>query len=241
MRDMVRPDSPDSERSAVGVASDTARHYVETVFYIRFEEGHVRPGRLAEWLGLRAPTVTVTLQRLARDGWLTVGPDHTVSLTTRGEQLAALVVRTHRLLERWLTDVLHLDWASADEEAQRLAPGVSAEVADRLDESLGRPATCPHGNLVPGRQPPYGELVSLADLVPGSPAKIRRISEVAEHDAPELLRQLDAMGLRTGTLISVAPTHPSLGVIAVEAAGEVRSIGTQVARLIWVEPGSATD
>jgi len=215
--------------------SDTARHYVETVFYIRFEEGHVRPGRLAEWMGVRAPTITVTLQRLARDGWLTVGTDHAVSLTPRGEELAARVVRAHRLLERWLTDVLGFDWASADEEAQRLAPGVSEEVSDRLDESLGRPATCPHGNVIPGRRPPYGSLVSLADLPLGGRAHVRRISEVAEHDAPDLLRQLDAMGLRTGVAISVAPTHPSLRAIPVQVAGQVRPIGTDVARLIWVE------
>ena len=73
----------------------------------------------------------------------------------------------HRLLERWLTDVLGLDWAAADEEAQRLASGVSELVADRLDETLGYPATCPHGNVVPGREPPYGELVALSDLQPG--------------------------------------------------------------------------
>ena len=219
-------------------SSETARHYVETVFYIRFEEGVVRPGRLAEWLGVRAPTVTVTLQRLARDGWLTVAADHTVALTPRGEKLAARVVRAHRLLERWLTDVLGLDWASADEEAQRLAPGVSEVVADRLDESLGRPQTCPHGNLIPGRQPPYGKLVALADLAPATVARVRRISEVAEHDAPELLRQLDAMGLRTGVTITVAPAHPSLRAIPVEVGGGVRPIGTDVARLIWVEPGA---
>lgn len=216
-------------------ASDTARHYVETVFYIRYEEGRVRPGRLAEWLGLRAPTVTVTLQRLARDGWLTIGTDHGVTLTPRGEELAARVVRVHRLLERWLTDVLSMDWARADAEAQSLAPGMSDLVADRLDKSLGEPRTCPHGNIIPGRQPPYGALIALADLPAGGQAHIRRISEVAEHDAPELLSQLDALGLRTGVAVTMAKTHPSLGVIEVDTANGVRSIGREVAGLIWVE------
>lgn len=214
---------------------ETVKHYVETIFYIRYEEGRVRPGRLAEWLGVSAPTVTVTLQRLARDGWLKIGSDRSASLTPKGDTLAAAIVRVHRLLERWLTDVLGLDWATADQEAQLLAPGVSERVADRLDELLGRPATCPHGNVVPGREPPYGELIALADLEPGTPARVRRVSEVAEHDAPELLRELDAYGLVTGARITISDADRSVQAVPVEVGGTTRPIGTEVARLIWVE------
>src|SRR5688572_28232227 len=145
----------------------TAEHYVETIFYIRFEEGKVRPGRLANWMGVSAPSVTVALHRLERDGWVTIAEDRSVTLTKKGENLAASVVRVHRLLERWLTDAMGLDWAAADEEAQALAPGVSERLADRIDEMLGHPATCPHGNIIPGRKPPYGRLIPLADLKPG--------------------------------------------------------------------------
>jgi DtxR family Mn-dependent transcriptional regulator len=213
----------------------TVKHYVETIYYIRFEEGRVRPGRVAEWLGVRAPTVTVTLRRLARDGWVEIGADRSVALTAKGEGLAASIVRIHRLLERWLTDVLGLDWATADQEAQLLAPGVSERVADRLDASLDRPATCPHGNVIPGRKAPYGDLVALSDLEPGAPARIRRISEVAEHDAPELLRQLDSYGLVTGVRITTAEAGPTVGAISVRVDGATRSLDAGVGRLIWVE------
>src|SRR6187399_1242003 len=91
----------------------TAEHYVETIFYIRFEEGVVRPGRLAAWMGVSAPSVTVALQRLERDGWLKIGEDRSVTLTAKGEELASRVVRVHRLLERWLTDMMGFDWAAA--------------------------------------------------------------------------------------------------------------------------------
>ncbi|MDP9467573.1 MAG: metal-dependent transcriptional regulator [Chloroflexota bacterium] len=215
--------------------SSTAAHYVETIFYIRFEEGRVRPGRLAAWMGVSAPSVTVALQRLARDGWIDIAQDRSVSLTKAGEELAADVVRVHRLLERWLTDVMGLDWAAADQEAQLLAPGVSPLVADRFDELLGQPATCPHGNVIPGRKAPYGELVALADLGPGVTAVVRRISEVAEHDAPELLRELDGYGLVTGAQIRVGAADRSAGVLPVEVAGHTRPMAADVARLIWVE------
>lgn len=235
---MLGADAPaDAEAHATAAGRDaTAAHYVETIFYIRFEEGRVRPGRLAQWLGVRAPSVTVVLQRLARDGWVAIAPDRSVSLTPTGESLAARIVRVHRLLERWLTDVLGLDWAAADQEAQLLVPGVSELVADRLDALLGQPATCPHGNVIPGREPPYGELVALADLTLGVLAHIRRISEVAEHDAPELLRELDAYGLVTGARIQLAPADRSVGAVAVEVGDTTRPIGVGVARLIWVEP-----
>jgi DtxR family Mn-dependent transcriptional regulator len=230
-----------AEGSAAGaVRMETVKHYVETIFYIRYEEGRVRPGRLADWMGVSAPTVTVTLQRLARDDWLKIGSDRSVSLTPKGETLAAAIVRVHRLLERWLTDVLGLDWATADQEAQLLAPGVSDRVADRLDELLGRPATCPHGNVIPGREVPYGELISLADLEPDTPATVQRVSEVAEHDAPELLRELDSYGLVTGARITVAGADRSVQAVPVEVGGKTRPIGTGVARLIWVEPEPST-
>ena len=217
----------------------TAEHYVETIFYIRFEEGPVRPGRLAHWMGVSAPSVTVALQRLERDGWLKIAGDRSVTLTDKGEELAARIVRVHRLLERWLTDAMKLDWAVADEEAQLLAPGVSDRLADIIDEQLGRPQTCPHGNLIPGRKPPYGELVALADLPADQPAHIRRISEVAEHDAPDLLADLRDYGLMTGTKISVAGGNSAaMDALSVKIGNETRPIGTAVARLIWVEPAT---
>jgi DtxR family transcriptional regulator, iron-dependent repressor len=225
-----------SAKTEPTVRTETVKHYLETIFYIRHEEGRVRPGRLAEWLGLSAPTVTVTLQRLAREGWVVIGPDRSVSLTEAGDELAQGIVRIHRLLERWLTDVLGLDWAAADQEAQLVAPGISERVADRLDESLGHPATCPHGNVIPGRDPPYRDLVSLADLQPGLGARIRRISEVAEHDAPDLLRELHAYGLVTGAHITVTEADPSVQAVPVQVGSHTRAIGTGVARLIWVEP-----
>jgi DtxR family Mn-dependent transcriptional regulator len=221
---------------AGGVREETVKHYVETIFYIRFEEGRVRPGRLAEWMGVSAPTVTVTLQRLARDGWVEIAEDRSVTLTARGEEAAAETVRIHRLLERWLTDVLGFDWTTADMEAQSLASAMSTQVSERLDDSMGHPNTCPHGNVIPGREAPYGTLVALSDLEPGAAAFVRRISEVAEHDAPDLLRELDAYGLVTGKEVVVRRADASVHAIPVEVDGQVRAIGADVGRFIWVEP-----
>ena len=179
--------------------------------------------------------MSVTLHRLERDGWITVESDRTVSLTEQGVALASGVVRVHRLLERWLTDVLGFDWATADNYAQEIAPGMSDAVADRLDEHLGRPSTCPHGNVIPGKTAPYGELEPLAELTPGVKAHVRRISEVAEHDAPDLLRRLDGHGLVTGSEVVVAEDGSSADAITVGIGDRTMALGISTASLIWVE------
>ena len=222
-------------RRAGSIRPETVDHYLETIFYIWSEEDRVRPGRVADWLGVRPPTVSDTLRRLERDGWIDVASDRSVSLTREGLEEANRVVRSHRLVERWLTDVLGFDWASADDLANRMDHGIPGSVVDRLDEHLGRPSTCPHGNPIPGRRPPYGNLTALADLRPGTPARIRRISEVTEHDAPELLRRLHDHGLVTGVEVAVLEDRSSQDAIAIASGGRTIALGLGTAGSIWVE------
>jgi DtxR family transcriptional regulator, Mn-dependent transcriptional regulator len=214
--------------------SETAERYLEAIYYIEHEGEVPRPGRLAEWLGVSAPTVTVSLQRLARDGLIRIAPDRSVELTDGGAEAAALIVRRHRIVERWMTDVLGLDWATADLEAQTLTHGMSGIVLDRLDEQLGRPLTCPHGNVIPGRNPPSGRrLVRLVDLADGESARVARISEVAEHEAPQLLRLLDQQGIKPGIQVDVVGRSSSEWTLSV-AGAEIR-LDPGTARAVWVE------
>ena len=220
--------------------SHLAERYLEAIYYIEHEGETPRPGRLAEWLGVSAPTATVSLQRLARDGWVRAGPDHGVQLTETGELAAAEIVRRHRIIERWLTDTLGLDWATADREAATLAHGVSPLVLERIDATLGHPSTCPHGNVIPGRRPPRGgHLSRLADLEPGSRGRVARISEVAEHDAPHLLATLSAHELYPGTEVAVVDAGGS----RIDTGSGPFDLDGLVARAVWVtgDGGSALD
>src|ERR1035437_3266968 len=132
----------------------TVDKYLEAIHYIAAEGEVVRPSRLAYWLSVSAPTVSDALVRLKRDGWVEIGTDRSVTLTESGESTATGLVRRHRILERWLTDVLGFDWAMADVEADRISSAVSDVVVDQIDLSTGSPATCPHGNVIPGRDAP---------------------------------------------------------------------------------------
>ncbi|MCA1836670.1 MAG: metal-dependent transcriptional regulator [Actinobacteria bacterium] len=216
------------------VLTETAARYLETIYYIEHEDEVARPGRLAEWLGVSAPTVTVSLQRLARAGWVSLLPDRSIRLTEAGQRAAAEVVRRHRILERWLTDVLRLDWAAADREAALLAHGMSQLVLERLDAHLGRPSTCPHGNTIPGRRPPSGgRPLRLADLAPSSSSRVLRISEVAEHEAPQLLSTLDSQGLVPGALVTVSSHDPDVHTL--DVSGRPVLVNDTIARSVWVE------
>jgi DtxR family transcriptional regulator, Mn-dependent transcriptional regulator len=214
--------------------SEVTDRYLETIYYIEHEGDVPRPGRIAEWLGVSAPTVTVTLQRLARDGWVTVAEDRSVHLSDAGRVAAAAAVRRHRLIERWLTDVLGLDWATADREAASLSHGVSEVVLERLDEHLGRPSTCPHGNVIPGRRAPAGRpMQRLADLPTGVESRVFRISEVAEHDAPQLLAVLHDGGVVPDAAILVSERVDGQLRLMVEGHPVVLSEGVAIA--VWVE------
>jgi DtxR family Mn-dependent transcriptional regulator len=213
----------------------TVDKYLEAIYYIAAEGEVVRPSRLAYWLSVSAPTVSDALARLKRDGWIEIGSDRSVTLTENGRATATGLVRRHRILERWLTDVLDFDWATADIEADRISSAISDAVVDQIDATMGSPRTCPHGNAIPGREAPYGVLIALADLEPGTPAIVRRISEVAEHDAPALLSMLAEHLIHEGSEVRVTPSDVAPDEVALSVGGEPFSLSLEAARLIWVE------
>src|SRR5438445_4048440 len=141
----------------------------------------LRSARLADWLGVSRPTVTIALRRMARDGMVRMTRSKEIELTPAGMTSAESIVRRHRIMERWLTDGLGLDWVTADEEAARLEHAVSDVVEKRLYESLGRPKTCPHGNPIPGHSKALPREVRLASLGSGSPASGSQLSDVAHR------------------------------------------------------------
>jgi len=232
--------------AALPVRTVAIDRYLETIFCIAAEDQPVRPTRIAHWLGVKAPTVSIGLRRLRAGGWIHTEIDRRVTLTPAGRAAAEAIVRRHRLAECWLTDVLGLDWASAHLEANRLAASFSDAVLARLDRALDRPAICPHGHAIPGRSAPYGTVVALADLPPGATATVRRISEIIEHESFQLLRDLAAAGVRTGVEVTVdADGRPGEVGLSVGDRRHALTVDPAAARLIWVEiashppPGSA--
>src|SRR2546422_2296839 len=117
--------------------SEVVAHYLEAIYYIRAEGEAVRSARLADWLSVSRPTVTAALRRMTRDGMLRLNARKEIELTARGEDAAPANVPRHRIVERWLTDVLGLDWVTADAEAERLGHGLSEGGAETAVRALG--------------------------------------------------------------------------------------------------------
>src|ERR1700704_7127516 len=99
--------------------SEVIAHYLEAIYYIRAEGDVARSARLADWLSVSRPTVTVALRRMVRDGMVRLNAHKEIALPARGDAAAAAIVRRHRIVERWMTDALGLDRGAGDGEAER--------------------------------------------------------------------------------------------------------------------------
>ena len=209
--------------------------YLEAIWYMRAEGETVTNARLADWLGVSRPTVTAALRRMARDGLVRTG-SREIALTGDGEARAAAVVRRHRVVERWLVDSLGLDWVAADEEAARLEHAVSETVAEALYEALGRPTSCPHGNPIPGRSEAAAGEVRLSALAEGGRAEVTRISEVAEREAPPLLRYLQERRLMPLAELAVTEVDPIARTLRLKVGDREVTLSHDTAGKVWVLP-----
>jgi DtxR family transcriptional regulator, Mn-dependent transcriptional regulator len=226
----------DESNGQPGEPSEVVSRYLEAIYYMWFEKEPLRSARLADWLGVSRPTVTVGLRRMGRDGLVRMNGRKEIELTPRGMRAAESIVRRHRLMERWLTDALGLDWVTADAEAARLEHAVSDVVERRLYEVLGKPATCPHGNPIPGYSEPAPREVRLSSLGTGDRAAITRVSEVAEREAPLLLAYLHQRELVPGREIVVIEADEVGKTVRVRVAEKEVTLSHETASKVWAVP-----
>ncbi|HUZ86951.1 MAG TPA: metal-dependent transcriptional regulator [Candidatus Baltobacterales bacterium] len=216
--------------------SEVVSRYLEAVYYMWSEGEPLRSSRLADWLGVSRPTVAVAVRRMTRDGLVNMNGHKEIELTPRGFQAAESIVRRHRIMERWLTDALGLDWVTADAEAARLEHAVSSVVEERLYEVLGRPKTCPHGNPIPGHSEAAPREVRLSSLQAGALARVSRVSEVAEREAPRLLAYLHERDLVPGREIELVDADDVAKTIRVRVRGIDVTLGQETAARLWAIP-----
>ena len=213
-------------------------NYLIAIQTLHDDEIRCIPARVAELVGVSAPTVTEALKRMARDGYIEAAHDPEVTLTAEGRRLVVALMRRHRIVERWLTDTLGLDWATAHEEAHRMEHAISDTVAERLWVSMGHPTCCPHGNpiLPPGELPvPDPRRLRLRDVETGEAVTLLRISERAE-EMHDLIVYFEEKGFRPGVDITVTDRAPLNGPLTVELEGRSVALGEDLAAYLWVRP-----
>lgn len=166
--------------------------YLQSLFWL-YEAGLPMTGaNVARAMQLSAPTVHEMIGRLERDGYITRDKDKTISFTESGSAHAEAVVRRHRLIERFLTDVLGIPWDEVHEEAERLEHAMSPVLEARMLAAIGDAKTCPHGHPIVAGARIAG--VPLADVEVGASVSVLRF----ENEAEDLLRYLKDAGLEPG-------------------------------------------
>lgn len=231
-----------SMASSRAPVSPVIEEYLEAIYNIAMEGDTVVGARLAEKFRVSPPTVTATLKRMRSDGFLMDTPAG-IALSTAGKRAAESSLRRHRLCERFLSEVLGMDWCQAHEEAHHLEHGLTPAMEERMFTVLGNPRTCPHGNPIPGGDiDPLTFLqeqgaVRLTEASPESPVRVVCISEVVE-DESALLRYLGERGMHPGAIIRVTNRAPGSGPLAVRMGDEAATMALDhsVAHKIWVAP-----
>jgi len=166
------------------------------------------------------------------------GGDRRLRFTAEGKRVAEALVRRHRLAERFLVEVIGLPWHLSHEEATAWGPAISERVEGRLVEMLRDPATCVHGNPIPGSGRPVDQsgLRPLHELGPGTRATLERLTEDLELEL-DVMRYFEESGLMPGAGIRVLSVAPD-GTMTLEVAGEKVGLGSHLADNLWVRVGA---
>ena len=202
--------------------------------------GAAHTGDLADSLGVTPGTATTAVKKLAERGLLTHKPYRGVELTRSGRRIAVSAIRRHRIVERFLADMLGYAWNEADRLAGAFEHELPQEVEDRLFVALDRPTTCPHGFPIPDTDVmDIPDMPPLYQLEPGDAAVVA----VPGSTDADIVEFLDTLGLRPGVRVEVREKHPFDGPMVLHVEGSDRTISEKVARQIYVrkEEGLATD
>jgi DtxR family transcriptional regulator, iron-dependent repressor len=223
----------DAYDSLVAQQSPAVEDYLETIYEL--EEAGIPPmrARLVERLGVSAPTVSETVARLEREGYVTLDDHRVVRLTGTGLTAATAVMRRHRLAERLLVDVLKVPWSQVHEEAHRLEHAISETLEPYLVDLLGDPGTCPHGNPIPGSVNDKGTAgqLPLNELPVDVDAVVRRIDEEIEA-RPDAMRTLEERLLMPGYDVRVVASHGTE--MSVRTRAGVADVSAEIAGKIYV-------
>ena len=207
--------------------------YLEAVYRLQERSGVARTSDIVKALKVAPGTVTNTVERLEKEGYITHEPYRGVKLTERGLKIALQVVRRHRLSERLLTDILHVEWAKVHDAACKLEHGITDEIIKPLEKALRHPKTCPHGNPIPTKCGGVIEEKSylLSALNEQEQGTIVKITE----EKADILHYLDSLGLVPGASIQVVEKAPFEGPITVKVDGISHALSRTMASIIQVK------
>jgi DtxR family Mn-dependent transcriptional regulator len=209
---------PDQPTSAV-------QDYLKAIFALGGADAVVLPNRIAEALAVKAPSVTGMLKRLAEAGWIEYTKSEGAMLSSAGRAEALRVIRRHRLVELFLTQVLKLDWSEVDAEAEALEHAISPRLEQAIADYLGEPLEDPHGHPIPSRTGELRrrDLRRLSEYRAGQTVVVRE----AQDDNPARLRHWQSQGLTPGARVRILAYQELDDLFEVEVDGRLIRLGSE--------------
>jgi DtxR family Mn-dependent transcriptional regulator len=225
---------PQTEPKAPGSRpTPTIEDYLAVIYVMERDGEEVIAARLAESLEVAPPTVTVTLKRMERDGWIFPARRQGIHLTEEGHRAACSVIRRHMLTEWMLARVLNIPWSRIHAEAHHMEHAISEEIENQMRMNLDDPHLCPHGNPLPGFEHITADWLPLTEVEPGEMVTIQRIHELAE-DKPDLMKFLDEQGIHPGVQAQLVERMPFNQTVTL-LVGERRVVlGYSTARYVFI-------
>ncbi len=212
--------------------SEKMRDYLKAIHSLQGAEGEVSVSEVADHLGVAVASVSNMVKRLDERGLVHRTASRGVGLTEEGEREALRLIRAHRLIELFLTEIVGLPWEQVHEEAERLEHAVSDRLVERLAEILGHPSVDPHGDPIPTEEGVMDEeaLATLTDLEVGQQAAVRRVTA----KDPAMLQYLSSVGLTPDQTLTLLGKGPFEGPLTLRIGGAEQIIGWKVARKVQV-------
>jgi DtxR family transcriptional regulator, Mn-dependent transcriptional regulator len=207
------------------------REALKAIYRFTRDGSEAHTGALADSLGLSPGTVTTLVKRLADRELVVHRPYQGVSFTNQGRRAAIAAIRRHRIVERFLSDMLGYAWNQADKLAVSFEHDLPDEVVDRLYVALDRPATCPHGFAIPDVAD--NDLPATPPLYDLGVGDVARVAVSGSTDG-EIVSFLQDLGVVPGAEVRVVEKHPFDGPLVVEVGGQTRTLGERVARQVYV-------
>jgi DtxR family transcriptional regulator, iron-dependent repressor len=207
-------------------ATVAEEEYLQIMYWLQEAGLPITGANIARAMQVSAPTVHEMIRRLENDGYVTRAADKSLSFTDSGLDEARQIVRRHRLIERFLTDVFDIPWDQVHEEAERLEHWMSPVVEERMLKAIGDAQTCPHGHPIFEGAREHG--VPLADVEEGADVRVLRF----ENEAEDLLHYLKDTGLHPGLTAKLATSGADE--IVLDAGGTEHVVTRSVAETVSV-------
>ena len=207
-------------------ATVAEEEYLQIIYWLMEAELPITGANIARAMRLSPPTVHEMVGRLEHDGYVTRESDRSLRFTDSGLEQAEAIVGRHRLIERFLTDVVGIAWDDVHEEAEKLEHAMSPAFEQWMITSVGDAKTCPHGHPIePGKRIPG---VPLADVAVGAQVEVLRF----ENEAEDLLHYLKSVGMAPGLKGTLAESNGDE--VVLQSNGDSVAVTRSVAETVSV-------